>query len=483
MKKTSYLLIISIFLLSVSSCDKTQDLEPKETKTEKESVNAYIKEYMSYYYLWNKEIPKELDANSDSKDYFKSMLYKGSGADTRGDKWSFITDDLQGLLANFEGVYKSTGYWPKTYPVKEGSDKFVFVVSYAYENSSAANAGLKRGDIIIKIDGEYLTSKNATSLYYKESYIATIGKYNSETKEFTATDKTVNLKSEELKENPILRDTVYNVDGHKVGYLVYNSFTHNYDKALIEVFEKFKSEGIEELVLDLRYNGGGAVTSAMNLSSMIAPEDKIGKIFATRQYNDDLQAAFIKDPEFGPDFLEDKLTSTAYFQEDTDPVKGLTLPNLNLNRVYIIGLRGTASSSELVINGLTPYMEVKLVGQNTHGKYVGSITLPNEDYKNWAMQPIVLKMKNADGNTDYWNGFAPDILGTDNPLSGNFGYNETEKTGEELLMLAIKDITGGGIVAKKQTTNNIKSTWELPSILQNSSNGMIYDVAGKNVLK
>lgn len=473
MKKNYYYLLSIIALsLSIISCEKDNDTKVNDAHI----INEFVLENMNNYYLWTDNISNTLDPKSteDSKAFFEQMRYLGSGVDLKGDPWSFITDDLQGLKDYFKGIRKTIGYYLFPYYLEDGTDNFALVVAYVYENSPAADIGLKRGSVIMKIDGNYLNRDNANDLLGKDSYEITLGTFDADQKKFVISDTKKSLSAIELNTNPIIKSEVYNINGTKVAYLLYNSFIHEYDKELITEFEKYKTDGVTELVLDFRYNGGGSVASALNISSMIAPQSAIGEVFLKKQYNDELQEYLKNNPDFGQEFLEDNLESKAYGSID-DGIVGTDLPNLNLSRVYIIGLDGTASSSELVINGLKPYMQVITVGKKTHGKYVASITIESEEYPNWAIQPIIFKSANANDVTDYWNGFDADLEIEDAPYLGDFGYNTETSTGELMLSVAIDDITG--VTAKKHKNIFNKSEGiKLSSENVALSKIMVYDV-------
>ena len=480
----SQFLLLAFFSVSISSCEKKT--EPK-ADTESIAVNEFVLDYMDYFYLWTDEIPNNLDPknNQDPKEFFKEVVYPGTSdtydpdidANRNGDRWSFITDDLQGLLDYFQGVRTSAGYYPYAYKIEEGSDKLALVVAYVYENSPASDADLMRGSVIMKIDGEELTSDNINELYSQESYTLTMGEYDFTNNEFITLSETKSITKVEINTNPIIKSEIYDIDGKKVAYLLYNSFIHSYDDVLITEFEKYKSEGVTELVLDFRYNGGGAVSSALNISSMIAPKAAIGEVFLKKQYNDKLQKLYLDDPKYGEEYIQDRLSDEAYGYSG-DGIVGTSLPNLNLNRVYVIGLSGTASASELVINGLDPYMDVVTVGGKTHGKYTASTTFQNKEYTNWAIQPIIFKSANAEGKTDYWDGFSADIEVSDQPILGDFGYDADTGFYEYMLSKAINDISG--VSAKKGNLEIVKhKVNKMPIENAGLNTTMIYDIKTK----
>ena len=481
MKNINIFFGIILLSLATISCNKNE--EPTISK-EALSVNEFVLEYMDYFYLWTDKIPADLDPKSteDSKEFFNKVVYNGTEdtydqdieANRNGDRWSFITDDLQGLLDYFNGVRTTAGYMPYAYLAEEGSDKLVLVVKYVYANSPASAVGLKRGSIIMEIDGKDLTNENINDLFKQESYEITLGTFDENTGKFSLTNKTETITKKEIHTNPIIKSEIYNINGTKIAYLLYNSFIHKYDNFLITEFEKFKAEGVTELVLDLRYNGGGAVSSAINIASMIAPKEAIGSVFLKKEYNSSLQKLYLEDPRYGEEYLQDRLSDKATGYKD-DGVLGTSLTNLNLNRVYVIGLNGTASASELVINGLRPYMTVVTVGGDTHGKYTASTTFQSKEYTNWAIQPIIFKSSNADGETDYWNGFPATIKVRDQPITGDFGYDETSKTGEEMLIAALNDISG--VTAKKEKEQIAKyEVKKIPVENAKLNTTMIYDI-------
>ena len=487
----SQFLLLAFFSVSISSCEKKDpEVSTPEDKISAEalSANSFILDYMDYFYLWSEEVPKGLDVTSyeDSKEFFNEFIYEGTSenydkeleANSDGDSWSFITDDLQGLLDYFNGIRTTSGYYPYSYLIEEGSENLVLVVAYVYDNSPASDASLKRGSVIMQIDGKDLTAQNVNELYSQESYSITMGEFDFNTKKFVLLNETKTITKAEIDTNPIIKSEIYNIDGVKVAYLLYNSFIHSYDNQLISEFEKYKAEGVTELVLDLRYNGGGAVTSALNIASMIAPKSAIGEVFLKKQFNTKLQAEFINDPNYGESYLENNLSDKAYGNEDDGGIIGTSLPNLNLNRVYILGLNGTASSSEIVINGLEPYMTVMTVGEKTYGKNVASTTFQNKEYPNWAIQPIIFKSANADGKSDYWNGIAARIAAEDNPIYGDFGYDNINETFEPMLHAALADIAG--IVTKKQAFDDIGFKIEnMPVENPRLNTIMIYDIKNK----
>lgn len=442
--------LISV-LLTLTSCKK-DDPELSELDMH---INNFIWENMNLYYLWTKEVPNLnitesklnsfLNKYSDHEKLFYDFLYKYNEVD----KFSWIVDDYTELQNTFAGISLSMGYDFRLATIGDTKDVFGFV-RYIVKGSPADLAGIKRGDIFIKINDKQLNTSNYIELLNQNSYSVSFATIANRT--IVPNGRKVNLTAVEIHENPIFLDTIYNLGGKKVAYLVYNMFNDEYDIQLNNVFKRFKEQGVNELVLDLRYNSGGSINTAIYLSSMIYSTDT-NKIYCKNSYNTGLQAYL--NQTYGPDYFNLKFADKIK-ESDTDP--GIVINSLGLSRVFILTSDNTASASELVINGLKSYISVVTVGDTTFGKYVGSATLMDYDddgnlntKHKWALQPIILKFANANGETDFVNGLPPSIFKEeeiDNLLA-------LGSMNESLLSLAISRISGG---TKKSAvrTNDIK---------------------------
>lgn len=239
---------------------------------------------------------------------------------------------------------------------------------------------------------------------------------------------------------------------------MYNGFTNEFDEDLNDAFGEFKSAGVTDLVLDLRYNPGGSVNSALLLSSMIYGT-QTDQVFLKARYNQKLQSEF-NDADL-----------ISYFADKTD--NNTPINTLGLNKVYILATSSSASASELVINGLDPYLDVVHIGETTTGKNEFSVTFvddfdngniysPNREDKinpdnQWAIQPLIGRNENANGFSDYTSGLVPDIF-LEEDLS-NLGV--LGNSNEPLLAKAIAEITG--------TTAKMDFNVDLPVKIMSSS--------------
>ena len=382
-------------------------------------INKFVYNGLKDYYLWVDKVPaftaqkyliKDslnyfLNTYTDPAKLFNSLLY------TSLDKWSFIVDDSQTIANWIQGISETMGFDFMLSYIGSTNNLFGFV-RYVYKGSPAEKAGMKRGDLFMQINDTQLTVSNYqtllfTNLTYKLSF-ASITTVNS-TNYIDLNGKSVTMTAVTMQENPILLDTVLNVNNLKVGYLVYNAFNADFDLQLNNVFGKFKTAGIDRLVLDLRYNGGGSVQTAVYLASMIYSTSKT-KTFFKRQYNSGLQDYFVSTD--GAASLAQSFTDVI-----TTSTPNAQINSLNLSKLYVITSSNTASASELLINGLEPYIDVVNIGSNSAGKYVASATIKDWDANGvvnpnhkWAMQPIIVKMTNSLGISDFVNGLVPDVI-------------------------------------------------------------------------
>ena len=408
-KKILYLLALFSLLVINFSCEK-DDPVPDSTEVANEKVNSWILENMQLYYLWNTKIPSRTDKSLNPKNYFNSLLYKAE------DRFSWIQDNFTDLLNSLSGIEMEGGYNYVLARISDTPSDVIGIINYIKPNSPASRTDLKRGDLFRTINGTKLTVNNYRDLLNALSSPHTLGIVDSKLNPI----KEVRLSVVEYAENPVLLDTVYSIAGKKIGYLVYNFFaedsgdnTNVYIKELNTIFGQFKTTGIDELILDLRYNGGGSLTTCAELASMISNQNK-SQIFGIMQYNAGVDQALKKrkGADYNKSYFADNLEKHDSKGNVTEsvPVNKLT----NLNRLFVITSERTASASEILINGLKAYMEVVLIGDVTCGKNVGSITIYEDDTEKqktnkWGMQPIIVKLANAKNFSDFGNGFTPDV--------------------------------------------------------------------------
>jgi len=307
-------------------------------------------------------------------------------------------------------------------------------VEYVYPNSPAHAAGLERGDIILTINGEYLDTNNYYDMYSLPSYAAGLGTYANNT--IKPSGETITMTATSFIADPLIYDTVFAINGTRIGYMVYTEFItgddNQYLARLDQVFDQYKSDGISDVIIDLRYNPGGEIDAAGHLASLLAPYSVVSSssTFVTFLYNEEMQSYFEKREGAESENLIYKFPANTH--------------NMDLSRVYFLTTYYTASASELLIVGLRPYMNVTVIGERTYGKYTGMWVIYDEDVPpahNWAILPIVMKFANAVGYTDFKDGLEPDIISADDLFhavpSGN--------TDDPMLAVALVDITGAAL--------------------------------------
>uniref|UniRef100_UPI002630F763 S41 family peptidase n=1 Tax=Winogradskyella sp. TaxID=1883156 RepID=UPI002630F763 len=282
MKKIKVLLIASILTLPLIGC--FEDLDDNLIAVS--DIQDFVWKGMNAVYLYKSEIPNLADnrfsSNEEYSNYlnsfdtpealFESLKYLPNSVD----RFSRIFDNYFDLQNSQQGISFSNGLEFNLYRITEGSSEVFGAITLVLNNSVADNLGLERGMIFRAVDGTNLTESNFSSLLSQDTYTLNFADYdNNGTADINDDTITLNGNSETLTEaqyteNPVhIAQTITLQDNTKVGYLMYNSFNSNFNGALNDAFAGFLAEGIDELVLDLRYNGGGSVQTAAYLGSMV----------------------------------------------------------------------------------------------------------------------------------------------------------------------------------------------------------------------
>lgn len=444
---TQNVFLVILLLVLTTSCFNDDRDDNLITTTE---INDFVWKSMNLWYFWQQDVNDLSDtrfsSNQEYTDYLNSFASPRDLFDAikfNEDRFSWIVDDFNELLNSFQGVFKTNGVEFGIFRINEGGDDLFGIVRYILPNTDASTKNIIRGDLFLSVDGVALNINNFINLLFEGSDNYTLNMAEISGGNIVSNGIDIDLTKQEYTENPIFIAKTIDVGNIKVGYLMYNGFTSNFDKQLNDDIGEFKSNGIDELVLDLRYNLGGSVSSAINISSMITGQFNNQLMFRS-VWNDKIQA-LLSDDDLNQNFVDMLLGN------------GSLINSLNLNKVYILAQGSSASASELVINSLDPYINVIHIGGNTRGKNEFSITLldiPTCSYVNfsecndspnpthtWGIQPLVGRNANADGFFDFTTeGLIPDILFPEN--LANFGV--LGEIDEPLLARAIQHITGNG---------------------------------------
>jgi len=462
--KKFLLIILSLTNLLFVSCENDDD---DDDAAGAEQIKAFVYRGLNAIYLYKDEAPDLADDRFTNSSERNSFINQGGTPEAffekltvSKDRFSFIINDFERLERFFEGVSLSTGMKFNLRQKKNGIDRYIVVTDIVKGDnvtSPAQAANIKRGMVFNRINGNPMTVNNTATLFRSNTF--TIGEAKFEGDALINVENEISLTPVEVTENPIaLAKTITN-GAHKIGYLQYNGFVANFEEQLNDKFAKFKTDMVTDFVLDLRYNGGGAIITANALSGMITGEFG-GEIFSKRQWNKEIQQQIQNE---SPDDLIDNFVTTTR--------KGTLLNILGLKKLYVITSKSqTASASELVINSLSAYIDVIVIGSNkgTVGKSQASNTLYDSaslSKKNintahkYAMQPLIFRTVNKNDLGIPESGILPTITAVEDDRNlGTLG-----EPNEPLLKIAIDNITG------KTTPSVKKLNSPLSKIIGNES--------------
>lgn len=443
-----FLSIIAVCLMSSCRDDETRDLIelPDNTSddyqvTEAEQKNYYLNTFavnsLDQYYLWIDEPQvvakmENWDIYDDPVSSVKDIRYKDwTGLDV--DRWTMMLDNYEESVNSMDGIETTYGFDFVLY--RWDSSNVCAVITYVMKGGPAELAGLKRGDVILKVNDKYMPLQdNGYATIVNDELLN-----GSNLKATLRDDSEHTLRAVTMQEDAVLLTKVFDCQNKKVGYMVYNSFTFESIHRLIEECKVFKEAGINELILDLRYNGGGYGLTAEALASMLVPEAEVkaGSVFQVDVYNKELTAYYEKIKHSNKKIFT---TEFKYKLEDEEKIWNTADANIGLEKLYVLITNYSASASEALICGLKPYMPVTLIGRQSYGKYCGGFLLGAQEFydeykeplikmgiyeagresvKDWGMYVMVTRYADKDGNTGCMpDGYIPDIEVEDNPIDG-----------------------------------------------------------------
>jgi carboxyl-terminal processing protease len=342
------------------------------------SQNLWVRDQLNTYYYWNRFLPSGVNPASYTtpEAYLEAVRYRPID-----NSFSFIT-----LAASNDAFYSDSQFIG--YGFGNQTTATEIRVLQVYENSPASEAGLLRGDRITAVNGQTVAQMVANGTIGNAFGLTEIGVATTIDWETQTGERRNARMVKRLVTIPTVSLTrVVDVDGRRVGYLFFRNFVQPSIGALDEAFAALKAAGANELVLDLRYNGGGLVEVATHLASLIGGIRTNGQPMLNYVHNDVI----------GP-----TLNKTVRF---TNPDAAL-----NLQRLVVITTRGSASASELVINSLRPYLPVTVVGDTTYGKPVGQYGLRFCDK---VLYPVSFSIKNVNFEGDFFDGIPVDCVAGD----------------------------------------------------------------------
>jgi carboxyl-terminal processing protease len=464
--KLKYVIKMLVVGMVFTSCSK--DSVSNEAPTAKpDEINNFVWKAMNSWYYWQPNVADLSDSKNTSVTVYANFI-NGKTPDAlfysllyqRGtvDRFSWIENSNEVVYASkIAEIEKSGGFNYGIYPKDASGVNMVALINYIVPGSPAALAGLKRGDVITKINGSQLTSSNYDQLDNAQITVTLAASVQFTNTSLVTTDKagTVTVTKADIDENPVAYYEKKVYGGKNIGYLVYNGFKSDYNDELNAAFAKMKSDGINELVLDLRYNGGGSLETAVALAQMINGSFT-NKPYAYLDFNDK------HNDEDGYENLSDKVKIFNLVDNEPNFQREESVNSLALTKIYVLVSFQTASASELTIQCLKKYINVTTIGEETTGKFVGSNTLydsPAYNYTSyanrstkhkWQLQPITFSYYNKDKDANPTN-ITPDYAV--NPYSVFLNLVEFGNVKDPCLKKALELITGQTLRTRGETTD------------------------------
>lgn len=458
MIKRILLACLSLMLLLGSMACKKNEASSPQLDDEETLLRDSTYFYSILLSLWSDELPQpEMMGEKIDLQAYTGQFQDAEGvlADLRRfapeDRFSFV--DRAGRVGEEieAGVHKETGATPIYLGTRDSGNNGDLYIKLVQRGSPAEKAGLKRGMRVWSINGDeqmdYLTDQaqsfgNFNKFFSGETLELVVQEPGSEER------KAMTVTGAAYQLNPILEARVIQLGTEKVGYLALTRFLsvftrdglpNSYHTALVEVFQKFEQDHIDELVIDLRYNGGGATNAAELMANLIVPAARGQDRMYSYQTNRYLE--------------EEGFTDAANPNAPFQPVDFAKTNELDLSRVYFLATESSASASELVINVLEPHMDTQLITVNhtgTHGKPVGYFGYPVVNgYADLYITSF--QMLNSAGFGDYFDGLRGEKMDAVDGFLQQLGDEE-----ESMLAEALYHVQHGQYRSARATRSSTK---------------------------
>ena len=387
-------LIVTIFVLVFGLIPQPASAQSGPRNCSTTSQNLFVRDVLDEYYYWYRELPRLNPANyANPEAFLEAVRYRPLDS-----HFSYITSREANEAFYGESQYVGLGFSTQTTTEMR--------ILQVFPDSPASEAGIARGDRILEINGTSVsqlieTGRIDSAFGASEPGVSAsvlFRSLNGQEHRATMTKRVVTMPT-------VSHTRTFRVDGRTVGYLFFRNFVTPSYEALDAAFQSLRDAGATELVIDLRYNGGGLVNVAVHLASLVGGLATEGRILATFQHNDK-NTALNEDLRF----------------------KAALPQTLNLARLFVITTRGSASASELLINSLRPHLPVVVIGDDTYGKPVGQYGFTFCDK---VLAPVAFKLVNSEGQGDFFDGIPPDCRAGDD-IDHELGSAEEASLSEAL---------------------------------------------------
>ena len=373
------LLLPALFVLASCGGGGSIGSSAETSLCQRSDVNSQIFCALQQDYLWYRDLPSTINPDS-----YASPAALMAAVAAPQDRYSFVM-----TAEEYQDRYINAIFFGYGFSSVRVDDDSALQIAYVYDDGSAAENGLRRGDKITEIEGvsvaQWLAQLDAGSITNDDIYGPN---EDGVVRHFVwqkpdGTELSADFIKSDVTTNTVLHRSVTQQGDKRIGYLVFNSFIELSETELQQAFAYFAAQSVDELVLDLRYNGGGLIRVANQLSTQIAQQNVQGQTFVKYRYND----------------KNSSRNSSVQFS------LGAGSTSLNLDRVFVLTSEGSCSSSELVINSLSPFIDVVQIGQTTCGKPVGQ---QPDQIGNYVLFAINFQTVNALDQGEYFDGLVPE---------------------------------------------------------------------------
>lgn len=414
------LLSVTAFVLSACSSSNTE-----ETQAEQDNLDLFT--FLKSDYFWNDTLPDEINTAA-----WPTMPDAMEALKAPQDRFSFVmtNEEYADYVAS---VFFGYGFSHQINETRDG-----LLIRYVFDKGSAYQQGLRRGDVITEVAGTSIATALAQNTELSELFGPNEDGYTIDVTFYRPDNgNKVETKTQFSKSSIVantvmaaqVKDITINSQASKLGYLVFDSFKESSEQELKDAFDMFDQQGVDNLILDLRYNSGGRISIAQQLSQQIAGRNVEDQIFVQYVHNE----------------LQSSRNNTSYFNAGD-------YKQLNLDKVVVLTTGATCSASELVINALNPFIEVVVIGDETCGKPIGMY--PTE-INAWTVFAINFQTQNAVGFGDYFDGLAVDCA-VQETIPGDWGTETEALLAEGIYYLQNESCSSQGLAASKSLATKRK---------------------------